>query len=246
MNDIVIGQSLRALRIRLLLRQADVAGKAGVSQQLISKIERGRLASVSAAVLRRIFAAVEADVVTVVRWRAGELDRLLDEGHSELVGRIVLLLRRRGWEVLTEVTFSEFGERGSIDILAWHPETRTLLVIEVKTEITSAEEMLRRHDVKVRLGRKIGRDRFDVAPARVARLLVVADEMRNRRRVARLAPVLSGAYPDRGRAVRAWIAAPDGNLAGLIFAAPAKGGRSTRRPRRVRRTADAAEAAGAA
>ncbi len=237
MNDIVLGQALRALRIRLLLRQEDVAGNAGVSQQLISKIERGRLASVSTAVLRRIFAAVEADVVTVVKWRAGELDRLLDEGHAELVGRIVVLLRRRGWAVLTEVTFSEFGERGSIDVLAWHPATRTLLVIEVKTEIASAEEMLRRHDVKVRLGRKIGRDRFGVAPARVARLLVVADEMRNRRRVERLSPMLSTAYPDRGRAVRQWLAAPAGDLLGLIFTAPASGGGSARRPRRVRRAA---------
>lgn len=248
MNDIVIGRALRALRIRLLLRQEDVAGRAGVSQQLVSKIERGRLATVSNAVLRRVFAAVEADLLTVVRWRAGEIDRLLDEGHAELVGRIVVLLRRRGWQVLTEVTFSEFGERGSIDILAWHPASRTLLVIEVKTEITSAEEMLRRHDVKVRLGWRIGRERFGVKPARIAKLLVVADEMRNRRRVARLDLILAEAYPARGRVVRRWLADPDGDLRGLIFAVPAAGGRSTRRPRRIRRPAVASpapEAAGA-
>jgi transcriptional regulator with XRE-family HTH domain len=243
MNDIVIGRSLRILRLRHQLRQADVADRAGVSQQLISKIERGRLASVSTAVLRRVFAAVEADVVTLVRWRAGELDRLLDEGHAELVGRIVVLLQRRGWQVLTEATFSEFGERGSIDILAWHAATRTLLVIEVKTEITSAEETLRRHDVKVRLAPRIGLERFGAKPARVGRLLVVADDMRNRRRVKRLEPVLAGAYPVRGRAVRAWIAAPDGDLRALIFTAPAEGRRSPRRPRRVHRPSDEAAAA---
>jgi transcriptional regulator with XRE-family HTH domain len=241
MNDVVTGRSLRALRLRLSLRQKDVGRKANVSQQLISKVECGRLASVSTATLRRIFAAVDADVVTVVRWRGGDLDRLLDEGHVALVGRIVTLLRRRGWEVLTEVTFSEFGERGSIDVLAWHPATRTLLVIEVKTEIASAEEMLRRHDVKVRLGPKIGSDRFGVAPARVARLLVVADDMGNRRRVERLAPVLASAYPDRGRVVRAWLAAPSGDLHGLIFTTASKGGASARRPRRVRRSAPAGD-----
>ncbi|HEY4190087.1 MAG TPA: hypothetical protein VGM28_06685, partial [Candidatus Limnocylindrales bacterium] len=60
-----------------------------------------------------------------------------------------------------------YGERGSIDILAWHAATRTLLIVEVKTEIASAEEMLRRHDAKVRLGPAIGRERFGIAPGAV-------------------------------------------------------------------------------
>lgn len=243
MNDLVIGRSLRVLRTRLRLRQVDVARRALVSQQLISKVERGRLASVSTATLRRIFAGVDADVVTLVRWRGGELDRLLDEGHAELVGRIVTLLRRRGWEVLSEVSFSEFGERGSIDVLAWHPATRTLLVIEVKTEIVSAEEMLRRHDVKARLAPKIGREQFGAAPARVGRLLVVADSTANRQRVGRLAPVLDAAYPGRGRDVRAWIARPDGDLRALMFTARSSStGRPARRSRRVREPGQASAA----
>jgi transcriptional regulator with XRE-family HTH domain len=236
MNDIVVGRSLRALRIRLSMRQVDVARKAHVSQQLVSKIECGRLACVSMATLRRILAAVDADVVTLVRWRGGDLDRLLDEGHAALVGRIAALLRRRGWQVLTEVTFSEFGERGSIDVLAWHPATRTLLVVEVKTEIASAEEMLRRHDVKVRLAPKIGRDRFRLAPARVGRLLVVADDRTNRRRVERLGPILDGAYPVRGRPIRDWLAAPAGGMDGLMLTAAAtRRDPSPVRRRRVRR-----------
>jgi DNA-binding XRE family transcriptional regulator len=73
MNDVVIGRSLRALRTRLSMRQVDVARKAHVSQQLVSKIECGRLACVSMATLRRVLAAVNADVVTLVRWRGGEV-----------------------------------------------------------------------------------------------------------------------------------------------------------------------------
>jgi transcriptional regulator with XRE-family HTH domain len=236
MNDIVIGRSLRALRLRCHARQVDVAERAGVSQQLVSNVERGRLATVSTATLRRILAAVDADLVTIVRWRGGDLDRLLDEGHADLVGRIVTLLQRRGWQVLSEVTFSEFGERGSIDVLAWHAPTRTLLVIEVKTEITSAEELLRRHDVKVRLAPKLGRDRFGASPACVGRLLVVADGTANRRRVERLAAILDTAYPSRGRDVRAWIARPQGDLRGLVFTAQSTAAiRHVRRQPRVRR-----------
>ncbi|HEY6570986.1 MAG TPA: helix-turn-helix domain-containing protein [Candidatus Limnocylindrales bacterium] len=217
MNDLAMGRALRVLRQRLGWRQVDVAIDAGVSQQLISKIERGRSSRVSSATLRRVFAAVDADVVTYVRWRGGELDRLLDEGHASIVGSIATLLRRRGWQVLTEVTFSDYGERGSVDVLAWHPATRTLLVVEVKTEITSAEELLRRHDAKVRLGPKIAMDRFGQLPARTARLLVVGDTQANRRRVARLSSVFGSAYPAAPGDVRRWLRDPVTPLGGVLF-----------------------------
>ncbi len=221
MNDVATGRALRALLRRLHLRQVDVASRAHLSQQLVSKVERGRLSCVSVGTLRRIFAAVEADVVTIVRWRGGELDRLLDEGHAAVASAIAALLRRHGWEVIPEATFSEYGERGSIDILAWHAATRTLLVVEVKTEIMSAEEMLRRHDVKMRLAPKVGKDRFGAAPARVARLLVVEESSANRRRVDRLDALLGTVYPVRGGDVRAWLRAPVGDLAGLVFSTAA-------------------------
>jgi transcriptional regulator with XRE-family HTH domain len=120
-NDQAIGRALRALRHRRGWRQLDLAARVAVSQQLISKVERGRIGSVSHATLRRTFATVDADAVTVIRWRGGELDRLLDEGHAGVVGSIAELLRMRGWDVFPEVTFSEFGERGSIDLLAGTP-----------------------------------------------------------------------------------------------------------------------------
>jgi transcriptional regulator with XRE-family HTH domain len=235
MNDIAIGRAFRSLRQRLGYRQSDVGMAAGVSQQLISKVERGRIGRLSHATLARIFAAVDADVVTIIRWRGGELDRLLDEGHAALVGRICDLLRARGWEVFPEVSFSEYGERGSIDVLAWHAASRTLLVIEVKTEITSAEETLRRHDVKVRLAPRIAQERFGVRAALVARLLVVGDSSTNRRRVTRLGAVLAATYPARGQAVRTWLRRPDGRLDGLLFATPAAGGPAGHPVRRVRR-----------
>ncbi|HEX5826025.1 MAG TPA: hypothetical protein VFY23_00770 [Candidatus Limnocylindrales bacterium] len=173
--------------------------------------------------------------MTHIRWRAGDLDRLLDEGHAGLVGAMVTMLAELGWEVLPEVTFSEWGERGSVDILAWHAATRTLLVVEVKTEIVSAEETLRRHDVKARLGPAMGVARFGARPRAVAKLLVVAEGSTNRRRVERLAPVLDVSYPLRSDRVRAWLSEPDGTMAGLLVASvPRAAGRPA--PRRVRRT----------
>jgi HTH-type transcriptional regulator/antitoxin HipB len=237
MDDLAMGRVLRALRHRLRLRQIDIAVRANVSQSLVSRIERGRLDEMARGTIRRVFATLDADVVTVVRWRGGQLDRLLDERHADIVGRVAALLRREGWVVIPEATFSEFGERGSIDLLAWHPATRTLLVVEIKTEIASAEEMLRRHDVKVRLAPKVALERFGERPAVVARLLVIADSSTNRRRLDRLEPVVGAAYPARGGEVRRWLRSPAGAIAGAIFVSgsrnvpPGSGG-----PARVRRS----------
>jgi transcriptional regulator with XRE-family HTH domain len=237
MDLIRLGRAHRAIRIHLGRRQADVAAGAGVSQQLVSDFERGRGGSMTLDGVDRLFRALGARAVVSVAWRGGDLDRLLDEGHAAIEGFLSGRLRADGWEVLTEVTFSVYGERGSIDVLAWHAATRTLLVVEVKTEITSAEEMLRRHDVKVRLAPGICRERFGVAPAVVARLLVLADTSRNRRHVTRLASLLDGVYPTRGAALREWLTRPAGVLGGLLFADTVGAGtnKGAVRPRRVRR-----------
>ena len=166
-----------------------------------------------------------------MRWRAGELDRLLDEGYADIVGRVTALLAVHGWQVFPEVTFSEYGERGSIDVLAWHEASRTLLVVEVKTEIASAEELLRRHDVKVRLAARIARTRLGLDPRAVGRLLVIDDGSTTRRRVARLAPVLDRVYPTRGRDVTRWLGAPSGEIGGILLVAADERARVRRRIR---------------
>src|SRR5512146_465210 len=102
MDDLGIGRTLRALRLRLRWRQRDLGARAVVSQQLISRIERGHLKGISLDTIRRVFAALEADAVVTIRWRGGQLDRLLDERHADITGRIAALLRRHGWQVLTE------------------------------------------------------------------------------------------------------------------------------------------------
>ena len=88
MTDLSIGRVCRTLRRRLRWRQSDLAARAGVSQSLISDIERGQLRHVGLATLRRVFESLEVDLVLNARWRGGELDRLLDEDHSRLVAAI--------------------------------------------------------------------------------------------------------------------------------------------------------------
>lgn len=237
MDDGRVGRALRAIRHHFGWRQGDVGERARVSQQAVSVAERGIIDAMPLRRLRQIARALDADIVVTVRWRGGDLDRLLDEGHASLIGAVLRSLEDFGWEVRPEVTFSVYGERGSIDILAWHAPSRTLLVIEVKTELTSVEETLRRHDAKVRLAADIGRERFGWEARQVARLLVLPDVSTARRRVERHDAVLGRAYPARGSTVRTWLRAPASPMAGLLFVSPAggRGQRTSLSRKRIRR-----------
>jgi len=148
---------------------------------------------------------------------------------------IVRLLRRLGWTVQLEVSFSHFGERGSIDILAWHAATRSLLVIEIKTELASVEGLLRPLDVKVRLAATVAAERFGWRAASVSRLVVLPEDSAARRAVARHERVFASALPARSREVRRWLAQPDAALAGLWFLSGAPSMSTTRNPSAVQR-----------
>jgi transcriptional regulator with XRE-family HTH domain len=217
MDDVRIGRLLRALRSRRGLRQLDVATSAGLAQTTISLIERGHLDRLAISTVRTVFAVVDARFEGLVAWRGGAIDRLLDERHSQLVGLVAERLRANDWLVEVEVSFSIYGERGAIDLLAYHAESRTLLIIEVKTELTSIEETARRHDVKVRLAAQVAAERFGWHAAGASRLLIVLDTSANRRRVARHDRTLRLAYPTRGREIARWLRFPTGLLRGLLF-----------------------------
>jgi transcriptional regulator with XRE-family HTH domain len=217
MDDVRLGARFRALRHRVAWRQVDLADRAGVSQGLISRVERGRIDQISLGKLRRIARQLDAEFGSQLRWRGGDLDRLMDEGHARLVGRVAEVLRAASWEVRFEVSYSVYGERGSIDILAWHETARLLLVVEVKTELIAVEETLRKHDEKVRLAPRISGEQLDWRPIAVARLLVLPALSTPRRRVERHGTVMAAAYPLRGPDLRQWLFAPTGAAAGLAF-----------------------------
>ena len=170
------------------------------------------------ATIRRIFAAVDAGFEGTVQWRGAGLDRLLDVRHAALVAASVRRLGRLGWETRVETTYSIYGERGSIDVMGALVQMRAVLVEEVKSELASLEETIRKLDEKVRLVReRIAEREFGWRPEIVGRVLVLPDSTTSRRRVITLDPVLRVAFPDRGSSVRAWLRMPSGDLSGFSF-----------------------------
>jgi hypothetical protein len=115
------------------------------------------------------------------------------------------------------VTYAAAGRSGSIDILAWHPASATLLVLEVKTAIASGEATLRKLDEKVRIASALARERFGWTPSARARLLAIEDTSTNRRRVGANSAFFEAALPVSGTALRRWLAAPAASIDGLLF-----------------------------
>ena len=152
------------------------------------------------------------------RWRAGDLDRLLNSRHSALHEQVARWFQTRypAWLLAPEVTFAIYADRGVVDILAWHSGRRALLVIELKTDIADVNELLGTLDRKRRVGPTVGRTRgWD--PLTVSAWLVIADSRTNRRRIEAHQSVFRGALPDGAPTVRRWLRDPVGGLHGLSF-----------------------------
>jgi transcriptional regulator with XRE-family HTH domain len=211
------GLMLRTMRRKSGLTQAQLARLAGVPVRDIIAVEDGRAGDIELARLRRLFRAAGGSARLAVWFNGAAADRLLDERHAglaELGGRV---FARYGWANHYEITFAEYGERGSIDLLALAGDRGAAAVCEFKSVLGSLEETNRRLDVKERLSAKIVGDRFGWRPRSIARLLIVPEDSTIRRIVARHAVTMDALYPARGRQIRAWIRRPGGPLRGLWF-----------------------------
>lgn len=217
------GRGIRALRVRRRWRQEDLAAKAGLARSVVGRVERGERAGLTLDVLASVADALGATVDLRLRWEGEALDRLLDEGHARLVDRIVSWLRAAAWDVAVELTFSRYGERGSIDVLAWHPGRRRLVVIEAKSVTPDMQAMLGGLDRKGRLGPSIARERgWDAQVA--GRLLVVWDTRTNRRRLEAHADSVKAALPVGTREVLRWLRDPvEPAIAGVWFVSDVRG-----------------------
>jgi hypothetical protein len=168
--------------------------------------------------VRAVAAALDVRVDLVPRWRAGDLDRLLNARHSALHESVARWFRDRypAWRLVPEASFAIYRDHGVIDILGWHPGRRAVLVIELKTDIVDVNELLGTLDRKRRVAPKVAAERgWD--PLTASTWLVVADNRTNRRRLEAHTAMLRGALPQDGVAVRRWLHDPVGHVGGLSF-----------------------------
>jgi transcriptional regulator with XRE-family HTH domain len=220
MDDERAGRIIRAVRVERRLRQVDVGRLAGVDQKVVSTLELGRISNVSVRRLRRVCEVLGIFVRLDLRWQGGTADRLIDRGHAAIVEIALAELRLRGWEPIPEYTFNHFGERGSVDILAWHSASGTLLLIEVKTALTDLQALLMSMSRKIRVVPALVQEERGWQRAALGRLLVVAGTRANRTIVERHSSMFEATFPARTIEVGRWLRRPAGDLAGIWFVAP--------------------------
>ena len=203
------------LRVRQRLTQAALSARAGVSRQAVSLLECGQARRLKMSTVESILSALGARMEVRVLWNGPELDRLMDAGHAAIGARIKQRLGRWGWIVRVEVSYSRYGERGRIDLLAWHPATRTLLVVEIKTELVDVQSLLGSLDVKARLARHVA-EQFGWHVGSVVPAIVFSEGRTTRRHLRKLDPLFDR-FNVRAREAVSWLRRPTATPSGLMW-----------------------------
>ncbi len=234
-NDTQLGAVFRAVRIHLRLRQEDVSRRAGVPQSVVSRIERGHLATLPVRQVQAVAAVLEIRLDLVPSWRGGDLPHLVNARHSALHESLADRLGRApDWLSAAEVSYAIWGERGVIDRLAFHSGRGMLAVFEIKADLADPAGLVAQVDRYRRLAPEIARTRgWD--GARVSCWAVIADTDTNRRRLAAHRELLRGAFPTDGRGFAAWLRDPVERVDGLTFLAYPRVGTGTRSLSTVKR-----------
>jgi len=125
----------RQTRTGLRLTQQRLADMVGVSRGHIANVERGR-ANPSLGLVDRIANALGLELELVARAPAvigGRQQR--DLVHARCSAYADRRLRSLGWLTAREVEIVHARSHGWIDLIAFHPMTGTLVVVEVKTRL---------------------------------------------------------------------------------------------------------------
>lgn len=195
---------LRAVRRRKGWSQRHLGARLEISKSQMSRWETSDLADCSVVEVERWAAALGAHLTVELRVD-GERPQT-DAEHAKIQNWLVSVLRDSGWLAEPEVSFNVYGDRGRVDVLAYHPVLRVLLIVEIKTRLSDAQEVIGRLDVKRRIGPVMARERGWEVAAAVPMLLVKESSTARRRLAAHAA--LFASFSLRARAAMAWLRHP--------------------------------------
>jgi transcriptional regulator with XRE-family HTH domain len=195
---------LRAVRRRKRWSQRQLGARLGISRSQMSRWETAGLVGCSVVDVERWATALGAHLTIELRVD-GERPQA-DAHHAMIQNWLVGILRTCGWLAEPEISFNVYGDRGRIDVLAYHPLQQVLLVVEIKTLLTDAQDVLGRLDVKRRVGPIVAKERGWKVAAVVPMLLVREGSTARRRLAAH--PALFASFGLRARAAMSWLRQP--------------------------------------
>lgn len=210
--QVLIASAIRTARHALGWSQRELARRLGTNQSAIRRLETQttRLLDVAlaSAAMTMLGIVVSLDPNgPAVAIRREQRDAV----HARCVGYVARRLERDGWQVAVEVEVGSGRYRGWIDILAYHPAHRALLVIEVKTVIDDAGRLLRTLGWYTRCSRDaaIGRG---WRPTQITRLVAVLATDEVDARIGANRELLGRELPGEPDVMLEWLADPSGRL----------------------------------
>ena len=195
----VVGTTVITLRKTIGWSQRELGKRAAMSQSMVCLVERGALRDLTFSTAATLLDAMGARlVIEVDAPYLGDRKRQHDPAHAWLGAIVGARLRRAGWQTRAEVEVGGDRSRGWIDLVAFHPVTLVLLVIELKTEIHDlgrVERTLRWYEREAWTAAR----RFGWRPTReIGCLLLLATEA-NELRIAANRAVIEADFPLRAR-----------------------------------------------
>ena len=215
--QLVVASAMRSARLACGWSQREMAGRLGTNQSAIRRLESSAtrlldvaLASAAMNLLGIVF-SLDANGPGIATRREQQ-----DAVHARCVAYVVRRLERDGWIVVVEVEIGSGRLRGWIDILAYHPVHRALLVIEVKTVLDDVGRLLRTLGWYTRSSRAAAAAR-GWRPTRIAWLVAVLATDEADARITANRWLLGRELPGAPDPMRAWIRDAAGPLpAGVI------------------------------
>lgn len=190
----------RDTRIMLDITQRELASIVGVSRPQITAIEAGR-SNLPLGMVQQIAEALGLEVDFVARPPQVIAPRQGDLVHAWCSAHVDRRLRRGGWETHREVEVVHARSHGWIDLIAFDPRTRTLVIVEIKTRLDDLGAIERQLGWYEREALAVA-NRYGWVPTRIVTWLLVlaSDEVDTSIRLNREA--LREGFPVRAPAMR--------------------------------------------
>lgn len=174
---------------------------------MVSEIERALVPDLPIATATRLLGALDVRIEMRLLAPMSAAPPVRDRAHARCVGYVARRLDEAGWLVATEVEVGDARWRGFIDVLAFHPVQRVLLVIEVKVDVDDIGAVDRQLGVYERFAWTAAHDLGWRPRALTGALLLLATDA-NDRRLMEHRTYFDRRFPVRASTLRSLLADP--------------------------------------
>lgn len=201
----MIPTTIRETRLAIGWTQRALAARADTSQATLSRVEAGQIDRTDLAVIGRVLDALQVRLeIRVDAPFLADRRRQREPAHAHCVAYVVRRLTAAGWVAEREVEVVHGRSHGWIDVLAYRPEDRALLVIEMKTEVEDLGQIERSIRWYVREG-PAAAVRLGWHPRRSMGALIVLDTLATAERLRRNRDAIAQTFTVRADGLRALV-----------------------------------------